>query len=32
MAIKRPPVLIPFSQLTGVVLELHQHYSHITDD
>lgn len=32
MAIKRPPVLIPFSKLTGVVLELHQHYSRITDD
>ncbi len=32
MPIKRPPVLIPFSQLTGADLETHQHYSRVTDD
>ena len=32
MPIKRPPALIPFSQLTGVDLETHQHYSRVTDD
>lgn len=32
MSIKRPPPLIPFSQLTGADLEAHQHYSRVTDD
>ncbi|VEA09308.1 Uncharacterised protein [Salmonella enterica subsp. enterica serovar Sanjuan] len=32
MPIKRPPALIPFSQLTGADLETHQHYSRVTDD
>lgn len=32
MPIKRPPALIPFSQLTGTDLETHQHYNRVTDD
>ena len=32
MPIKRPPALIPFSQLTGTDLETHQHYNRVVDD
>lgn len=32
MPIKRPPALIPFSQLAGADLEAHQHHSRVTDD
>ncbi|EMI7376388.1 Fic family protein [Salmonella enterica] len=32
MPIKRPPPLIPYSQLTGADLEAHQHYNRVTDD
>ncbi|MEM0570436.1 hypothetical protein [Salmonella enterica] len=32
MPIKRPPVPIPFFQLTKAALETHQHYSRVTDD
>ncbi|EJX3083102.1 Fic family protein [Salmonella enterica] len=32
MPIKRPPPLIPYSQLTEADLEAHQHYSRVTDD
>jgi|GEM_PF-4512948 len=32
MPVKRPPVLIPFSQFTGADLEAHQRYHRMTDD
>lgn len=32
MPIKRPPLLIPFSQLTGADLDAHQRYNRVVDD